>query len=183
MSWTEIILIACGILSVLAWAGTTQVVWWEWGLAPYRIKKYGEWYRLFTSIFFHADLFHILINGFVFYSFGSKMELLYGGRSYLLLLLIGVIGSGLATYWRYQDRTNHLSIGLSGVVNAVLFAFVLHYPKATLLVWFIPMPAWLFAGLYLLYSFYEGQRENGFINHWAHIGGALAGMGFAYFIK
>jgi membrane associated rhomboid family serine protease len=77
-----------------------------------------------------------------------------------------------------------VSIGLSGVVNAVLFAFILHHPETKLLVFFFfPLPAWLFALLYVAYSFYEAKRGVGMVNHWAHLGGAMAGVIFAAFIK
>ncbi|GIV23681.1 MAG: hypothetical protein KatS3mg025_1340 [Bacteroidia bacterium] len=150
---------------------------------PYRVLR-GEWHRLLTSIFFHADLTHLLVNAIVFLSFGRVMEAYYGPEKYIGLLLTGLLGSGLLTLWRYQRSPQHVSIGLSGVVNAVLFAFILHNPTAKLLIFFLlPMPAWLFALLYIAYSVYEGQNERGYVNHWAHIGGAAAGIIFAYFLK
>lgn len=111
------------------------------------------------------------------------MERYYGEKLYLLLLLAGVAGSGLLTYLRYRNNPYHVSIGLSGVVNAVLFSFIVLYPKATLLVWFIPMPAWVFAVLYLIYSLYEAYRGQSYVNHWAHLGGAAAGVIFAFYLS
>lgn len=144
------------------------------------MKHHQEWYRALTGVFLHANWIHLAVNLFVFYSFGRQMERFYGEELYLGLLLAGAAGSALATYLQYADNPYHLSIGLSGVVNAVVFAFILHNPKATLLVFLLlPLPAWLFALLYLAYSFYEARRGGSYINHWAHIGGAAAGIFFA----
>lgn len=183
MNLTVAVIIACAGASLWAWSGQSQSIWRQWGLAPYVIRTRQEWYRLFTSVFFHADFFHLLLNGFVFYSFGSQMEQYYRGGLYVLLLLTGVMGSGLATYLIYRDNPYHLSIGLSGVVNAVLFSFIVLRPRATLLVWFLPLPAWLFALLYLAYSLYEARRGQSYINHWAHLGGAAAGVIFAVILR
>ncbi|MCS7152927.1 MAG: rhomboid family intramembrane serine protease [Bacteroidia bacterium] len=182
MSLTSIVLIGCGIASLWAWSGSTQSIWYEWGLAPYRMRENHEWYRLLTSLFFHADILHLLLNGVVFHSFGSEMEAFYGKKLYVMLLLAGALGSGMLTYLKYNDNPVHVSIGLSGVVNAVVFSFIVQRPSATLLVWFIPLPAWLFAILYLAYSLYEAQRGGSYINHWAHLGGAAAGVIFAYLV-
>lgn len=182
MSLTLLILLLCVGASLWAWSSNTQQVWQLWGLSPYAMRTRSEWYRAFTSIFFHADFFHLLVNGIVFYSFGIEMEAYYRKGGYALLLGIGILGSTLFTYWKYKDNPYHISIGLSGVVSAVLFSFIVHRPQATLLVWFIPLPAWLFAILFVLYSLYEARRGHSFINHWSHLGGAAAGVLFAYFI-
>ncbi|MCS7298036.1 MAG: rhomboid family intramembrane serine protease [Bacteroidia bacterium] len=172
---------ACAAASFWAWADRTQDHWQRWGLSPSAIRLRGEWYRFLTSIFFHADFFHLLMNGIVFYSFGSLMERAYGMKLYSALLGMGALGSGLATYLRYRHNPYHLSIGLSGVVNAVLFHFIVLYPQTTLLVWFIPLPAWIFALLYIAYTLYEARRGQSYINHWAHLGGAAAGVLFTSF--
>lgn len=180
---TIAVLIGCVFASVWAWSSDTAAIWLRWSFRPYCIKHYHEWYRALTSVFFHADWAHLAVNLFVFYSFGQKMERHYGGEVYMALLLVGAAGSALITYLQYADNPYHLSIGLSGVVNAVVFAFILHHPKAKLLVFLLlPLPAWLFALLYLAYSFYEARWGRGLINHWAHIGGAAAGIVFAAFV-
>ncbi len=184
MSLTLLLILLCAAASFWAWRQDPHTAWSQWGFSPYRIRFYKEWYRFLTSIFFHMDLMHLLLNAIVFYSFGTFVEGVYSPGAYLLLLLIGALGSGAMTYWRYHQNPHHLSIGLSGVVNATMFAFILNHPQATLLVFFVlPMPAWLFALLYLAYSFYEGQQGRGLVNHWAHLGGALGGMIFALLVS
>ena len=177
---TIVVITGCIVASIWAWTESAQAVWSEWSLRPYRIKHYQEWYRVLTSVFFHGDWMHLGFNLLAFYSFGRRMEGLYGEGLYLALLLVGAAGSALVTYLKYEDNPYYSSIGLSGVVYAVLFAFLLHNPKAMMLVFrLIQMPAWLLALLYLAYSFYEASQGKGYINHWAHIGGAAAGIFFA----
>lgn len=183
MRLTLLVLFACVGASLWAWGSHPQSVWLRWGLIPYRLRHYAEWYRVLTATLFHADFMHLLLNAVVFYSFGSTLERQYGRGLYALLLLAGALGSALADYWRYKDNPQHVSIGLSGVVNAVLFAFILHYPKAQLLVFgLLPLPAWLFALLYLAYSLYAAHQGRDYVNHWAHLGGAAAGIVFAYLL-
>lgn len=177
-------MLGCIGASVWAWGLSTEEVWRWWSLRPHRMKHHQEWYRALTSVFFHADWMHLGVNLFVFYSFGRQMEQFYGEYVYLGLLLAGAAGSALFTYLWYAENPYHSSIGLSGVVNAVVFAFILHNPKATLLVFLLlPLPAWVFALLYLAYSFYEARRGQGYLNHWAHIGGAAAGIVFAAILR
>ncbi|MCS6894857.1 MAG: rhomboid family intramembrane serine protease [Bacteroidia bacterium] len=179
MGITVSIIIGCAAASLWAWSGNSEYIWKQWGHVPYLMRLRGEWHRLFTGVFFHSDIMHLALNSFVFYSFGRLMETYYGKSLYLLLLLMGLIGSGLATYLRYRNNPYYISIGLSGVVNAVVFSFILLNPTTTLIVWFLPLPAWVFALLYIAYSIYGGFQEGGYINHWAHLGGAAAGVFFA----
>ena len=64
-------------------------------------------------------------------------------------------------------------MGASGAVSAVIFGAILFVPTAQLAVFFIPMPAFIFAGLYLAFTYYEMQRGNGYVNHSAHWWGAV----------
>ncbi|MEN2992742.1 MAG: rhomboid family intramembrane serine protease [Bacteroidia bacterium] len=184
MGLTEGVIGACILLSFWAWAQEEpDTLWIKWGLSPYAVWDYSEWYRLFTSVFFHDGILHLLVNSLVFYSFGRPVELYYGWKVYLALLITGALASGLLTLWMYKKDPRHLSIGLSGVVNAVLFAYILNYPWATLLLFgLLPLPAWVFALLYVGYSLYAALQERSFVNHWAHLGGALGGLAFAYLV-
>ncbi|MCS7189477.1 MAG: rhomboid family intramembrane serine protease [Bacteroidia bacterium] len=183
MQLTLLVAIGCVAVSLWAWRDNTQYYWHQWGFVPYRIAHNKEWYRFFTSIFFHSDWIHLLVNLLVFYSFGSSVERYYGKVLYAALLAAGIMGSGLATYIRYRKNPAHVSIGLSGVVNAVLFAFIVHNPQSTLLVFLVlPLPAWIFALIYIFYTIYEARRGMSVMNHWAHLGGAAAGMAFGYIV-
>ncbi len=180
MSLTVLLIFFCGIASLLGWLtpGAIQV----FGLNRYAVLTRGEIYRLFTHAFFHADIWHLLINGYVFYNFGRHLEPLLGRKYYAFLLLFGLLGSAMLSMMMRPPFSNTIAIGFSGVVSAVVFCMIVFYPKMRLLVFFIPMPAWLFAILYVLYSLYAGGRGEDGIDHWGHLGGAAAGVVYAWWM-
>ena len=63
-----------------------------------------------------------------------------------------------------------------GAVSAVLFAYILFEPWKLIFVFFIPVPAIIFAILYVAYSIWSGKRGNSNINHSAHLWGAAYGV-------
>jgi membrane associated rhomboid family serine protease len=69
-------------------------------------------------------------------------------------------------------------LGASGFVSGIVFATICFYPFIRLSVlYIIPMPAWLFAVLYLWYSHWAAKKAQDNIGHDAHFWGALAGVG------
>jgi membrane associated rhomboid family serine protease len=78
-----------------------------------------------------------------------------------------------------RNNSKYNSLGASGGVSAVLFAAILYAPLMTVsLYFFIQMPGFIFGLLFLGYSFYEAKRGTSYVNHSAHMYGALFGMIF-----
>jgi membrane associated rhomboid family serine protease len=69
-------------------------------------------------------------------------------------------------------------LGASGAVSAVVFAGLMLAPTDTIYVYFIPMPGFVFAPLYLVFSIWMGRRGGDNINHSAHLWGSLYGLAF-----
>ena len=86
--------------------------------------------------------------------------------------------SALPSYLRHRDDSNYRSLGASGAVSAVLFAFILIKPWSTILIFAFPVPAIVFALVYLGYTIYMDRRQTDRINHSAHLWGAIYGMLF-----
>lgn len=151
---------------------------------PYLVKHQGEWYRLFSHGIIHADWTHLLINMFVLYSFGTLIEStfiqeygLFRGRiNYLLLYLGGIVVSTVNSYIKHQDDVSYNALGASGATSAVLYSFVVMYPTEEVYLYFIPITAWIFGVIYLMYSHYMAKKGNDNIGHDAHIGGAIYGV-------
>lgn len=150
-------------------------------LWPPAVKR-GQYYRLLTHGFIHADSSHLLLNMFTLFFFGRAMEPLYerilGPAGFALFYVSAIVVAILPTYFANKDNAGYRSLGASGAVSAVLFAFILIQPWATILVWFVPMPAILYAIGYVAYSIYQDRRNADNINHSAHLWGAAYGIAF-----
>lgn len=156
-------------------------------LWPPAIKRQHQYDRLLTCGFIHADFGHLLFNMFTFYSFGGYMERLFqpriGAIGYALFYLGGIVISALPSYLRHIDDPDYRSLGASGAVSAVLFAFILINPWAMILVFVVPVPAILFALVYLGYTIYMDRRRTDRINHSAHLWGAIYGILFTIAVE
>ena len=80
----------------------------------------GEPWRLITSMFLHAGLLHLVVNGYALYMLGRFGEQLFGSaRLWIIYLAAGVAGS--ATSAVYGDPSR-LSVGASGAIFGLLGA-------------------------------------------------------------
>ena len=147
---------------------------------PPAINKGKEYHRLLSYGLVHADFTHFLFNMITLYFFGQFIEQKYnafvGPAGYALFYAGGLLASILPTYWRHRNDSGYRSLGASGAVSAVLFAFILFKPWAMLLIFFIPMPAIVYAVAYTVYSIYMDRRGRDNVNHSAHLWGAAYGV-------
>ena len=156
-------------------------------LWPPAIDKLKQYDRLVTYGFIHGDFWHLFFNMFTLFFFGRVIEQLMGELIgpwvYPVFYLSALVISILPTYLKNQKNPNYLSLGASGAVSAVLFAFVVVNPWATIGVFFIPMPAIVFAVLYVAYSIWMDKRGGDRINHGAHLAGAAYGVLFMLMMR
>jgi membrane associated rhomboid family serine protease len=156
---------------------------------PPAISNQRQYYRFVTCGLIHADYMHLAFNMFTLYIFGRIMEVSYieelGLQRYNFFVLYtgALIASLLPTYFKHRNDSMYRSLGASGAVCAVLFAFILLRPWATIYVFVVPIPAIVYAGLFLFYSMYMSRRGGGFINHDAHFWGALFGILFTVAVR
>ncbi len=151
---------------------------------PPGITNQRQYYRFITCGFIHADFMHLAFNMFTLYFFGRAIEVYYPGylglpKYYYAILYFGaLIASLMPTYVKHRNDDHYRSLGASGAVCAVLFAFILIQPWTTILIFVIPVPAIIYAVLFLVYSMYMSRKGGGYINHDAHFYGALFGVLF-----
>ncbi|MDG2518231.1 rhomboid family intramembrane serine protease [Lysobacter soli] len=151
-------------------------------LWPPAIDRKKQYDRLLTHGFIHADWSHLLFNMITLYFFGRLIERvmaeLVGPLGFVLFYLSAIVIAILPTYLRHRHDPTYRSLGASGAVSAVLFAFILLQPWSLIFVFFLPMPAILYAVMYIGYSIYMDKRGGDNINHSAHISGAIYGVLF-----
>lgn len=145
---------------------------------------------LFTSLFLHGGLLHLLGNMLYLWIFGDNVEDKMGHFSYFLFYFLSGIGASLA-----HIITNYSSpiptIGASGAISGVMGAYFYFFPRARVLTlvpifFFIQMveiPAFIFLGFWFVLQLFSGASSfissSGGVAWWAHIGGFVFGYLFA----
>jgi membrane associated rhomboid family serine protease len=180
MLFTLIILAVTGIVSFMAFSNRgliDDLILW-----PPAIERKKQYWRLVTYGLIHADFGHLFFNMLTLYFFGAAMEPrineVLGSFGFVLFYVGGLIVSILPTYLKNRHNSSYRSLGASGAVSAVIFAFILYAPWARIYVYFLPVPAIIYAALYVMYSIYMDRRGQGNINHSAHLWGAAYGVVF-----
>jgi len=157
---------------------------------PFQVFHRNEWYRIFTHGLIHDrnNIFHLVFNMYVFYSFGDTLESILiswsnelGFLYFLLIYIGGMVFATIPGLIKHRDNYNYNSVGASGAVSAVLFATIAFVPfNGGIGILFIPIsiPPLVFGILYLIYEIYMQKRGGTNIAHDAHIWGALFGFLF-----
>ncbi len=147
---------------------------------PYYLVRRKQYATMITSGLVHADVGHLLFNMFTFFFFAFPLERYIGAVPFVMLYLTGLIASHGCTFIRHRRNPGYASLGASGAISAVLFAYIVFFPTTTLMIMPIPIPipAVLFAVGYVGYSYWASAQSRGRINHDAHLCGALSGLGF-----
>jgi membrane associated rhomboid family serine protease len=207
VTWTLIGVNVLAFLYELALGPWLEPFLSEWGLVPRDFTAWlnnpanpSSWQALlsvFTSMFLHGGVAHLVGNMLFLWVFGDNVEDNMGhGRYFGFYLLCGVV-AGLA-----QVAVHPLSsipgIGASGAISGVLAAYLVMYPRAIvslvipLFILFpvIDVPAILMIGLWFLTQFTNGiaaltlnTAETGGVAWWAHIGGFMAGLALVFLFR
>lgn len=153
----------------------------EW---PYQIVHQKRYYQVITSAFLHANFIHLFFNMFALFSFGTYLETVFvnsfgdvmGSLYFFVIYVVSMLTGSLLTVAFNYKNPGYVAVGASGAVSGIVFSYVIFFPMNTIGVLFIPMPAFVFAFLYLGASIYGIKSKFGNIGHEAHLGGAIGGM-------
>jgi membrane associated rhomboid family serine protease len=187
MSITLIIIIITCLVSFTAF--NNEKIFEDLIFYPPAIAGQNQYYRFFTCGFIHANITHLAFNMYSLWIFGEYVEKQFmdvfgekGRWLYLLMYLSALFFCLLPTYSKNKHNYNYKSLGASGAVSAVVFAFIFLEPLRRLGIIFLPqsmmIPGFIFGFLYLIISSYMDKKGGGNINHSAHIWGALYGISF-----
>jgi membrane associated rhomboid family serine protease len=136
----------------------------------------GEQIRMLTSGFLHVDASHLIFNMLTLYFFAPVVIGFLGTFSFVLVYFGSLVFGSLLTIFFHKNDYSYRAVGASGAVTGVLYSAILLEPNMMLGLFFvIPIPAYLFGILYLLYSIYGMKAQNDNIGHTAHFGGAVGG--------
>jgi len=149
---------------------------------PKAFWQLGYLWQPFTYMWLHADFWHIAMNMFMLWMFGSQVAMAWGPKRFLRFYLICGVGAGLiiATYPYLMIGVRPEAIlwptlGASGAVFGVLLAYSLTWPDRTIMLIFPPVAfraIWLIPGLFLMTMLASGGRN---ISHIGHLGGVIVG--------
>jgi membrane associated rhomboid family serine protease len=153
-------------------------------LNPVLVLRRGFIWQVFTYMFAHANISHILFNMLGLFFFGVQLERRVGSSEFLLYyLLTGTLAGvfSLLVYW-YTGNYQVWLLGASGAVFAILLAFATYFPDARIFVFGIlpikaPLLVTIYAGIELFSQFTSTASG---VAHLTHLAGF--GFGFLYFI-
>lgn len=131
---------------------------------------------VFTSLFLHGGVAHVLFNMWFLWIFGNNVEEAFGHLRYALIYIIGGVVATLAFVALNPHSTVPL-VGASGAIAVTLGAYAVLFPAhrvLTFIGWFlIPVPAALFLGIWIYAQFGLGGSN---VAWEAHVGGFLFGL-------
>ena len=129
-----------------------------------------------TSMFLHGSFVHLLGNMWMLWIFGNNIEEAFGRVGYLATyVLAGLVGT--AAFVEFQRESTIPLVGASGAIAGILGAYFVLYSRRTVLslvgFWLLPLPAWIFLGIWFLSQFVVGDAS---IAWESHVFGFLAGL-------
>ena len=149
----------------------------SWFLQPWRV------FELLTYGFLHDpwSMWHLIMNMFVLWMFGQRVEERYGSKEFLVFYLTAIVFSGFI--WSVSEMLAPRSasvLGASGGTSAVLLLFIFCFPRVTLLLMFVlPMPAWVLGVVIVAGDILGAVSRAGSVAFTAHLGGFL--FAFLYY--
>ena len=143
---------------------------------------------VFTSMFMHGGLMHIIFNMWFLWIFGDNIESVLGHKRYVLFYLLCGVGAALAQI-QINTGSQIPMVGASGAIAGVLGAYLFRFPRATvhvlviliIFITFIRVPAMVVIGFWFLSNLTAGLgtlgiEETGGTAWFAHLGGFVSGV-------
>ncbi|HOC03505.1 MAG TPA: rhomboid family intramembrane serine protease, partial [bacterium] len=180
---------------LFGFSGNYEQIVETFGFIPARFS----WLTIFTSMFLHGSIMHLVGNMWYLYLMGDNIEDRWGHFQYLVFYLFsGILASLFYGFLSFGDARTIPSIGASGAISGVLGAYLVLFPKDKITFWYYVFAIFtVYTGTFDMFSYawislWFIQQLIGLITSMgstsgiafgAHIGGFLAGMGIALLVK
>ncbi|WP_236975445.1 rhomboid family intramembrane serine protease [Membranihabitans maritimus] len=172
-----------------------QVFFNTFGTVPKDFLNGHKLYSVFTNMFLHGGMAHLVGNMLFLWIFGDNIEAVFGNIKFFLFYIAGgVIASLVHIGMNYQSTIP--SLGASGAISAVLGAYLILFPRSRIKMIFIIffmtfyIPALFFIGFWFFQQFLSVYNEAGQmpaqtqgVAWWAHIGGFIFGVIVGFFFR
>jgi len=147
----------------------------NFGLVPKLVWSQLKIWQPFTYMFFHGDIWHVLINMFVLWMFGTELERAWGKKNFLRFYFITGVGSGLGTML-FGLQSLVPIVGASGAIYGVLLAYGILFPNRTVYLYgIIPIKSiWFVIGIGVI-AFFSSFNNFTNISHLTHLFGMVIG--------
>lgn len=145
------------------------------GLVPKLVWSEFMIWQPVTYLFLHGGIWHVLINMFVLWMFGSELERLWGKEHFLKFYFTTGIGAGILTMLFGLNSIVPI-VGASGAVYGVLLAYGITYPNRKIYLYgIIPIKSlWFVIGVGLI-AFFSSFSNASQISHLTHLSGMIIG--------
>ena len=161
--------------------------------SAYDVWHRRQWHRMISYGAVHGGWGHLLFNMITLYCFGRIVEQYFGAAfgamtGPVLYAVLYVTALAVSTIWdliKFRDDPAYSAVGASGAGSAILFAAILFEPRMGIYIYLIPIPvpAYIFAPLYLIYCIIMARKNMDNIGHSAHFWGAVYGLVFPLLLR
>ncbi|MFJ5792373.1 rhomboid family intramembrane serine protease [Lysinibacillus sp. NPDC097162] len=157
------------ILYVLTLVPVIGELLWNYGIQVNFLVQSGEWWRVFSAMFLHANFMHVLFNMFSLFLFGPELEKIAGKARFITIYLLSGIVGNMATFM--LNDGSYASLGASGAIFGIFGAFgaLVYYTRRTM-----PMLRKLILPIIVISVIMTFLQSN--VNVYAHLGGLVTGF-------
>jgi membrane associated rhomboid family serine protease len=145
-------------------------------LTPWLVLRDFYFWQLFTYMFLHGGVFHLVFNMLALFMFGCELERHWGGNRFLRYYILTGVGAGLCVFLFPSNYYTH-TLGASGAIYGILLAYGLTFPDRIIYLYMIiPLQAKYFVMVIGGIAFLSAlSTTNTGISNIAHLGGMLFG--------
>ncbi|MFJ8460340.1 rhomboid family intramembrane serine protease [Lysinibacillus xylanilyticus] len=154
------------VITILPGIGTLVM---NYGIQVNFLVENGEWWRIFSAMFLHANFSHVFFNMFSLFLFGPELEKIAGKARFITIYLLSGIVGNMATYLLHES--SYGSLGASGAIFGIFGAFgaLVYYTRRTM-----PMLRKLILPIIIISVIMTFLQPD--VNVYAHLGGLVTGF-------